>query len=90
MRNIISVIEEIKDEIPFNNYDFHEIIDWLINDVSYKAPEQRLECWFKFSEIISRHIPPPPKEDWHFKVLSIFSDMPEEDIREAYPKEEVK
>lgn len=90
MRNIISVIEEVKIVVPFNEYDFHKILDWLRDDVSYKAPEQMGECWIKFSEIMTMHIPPPPTEDWHFKALSIFSVTPEENIREAFQNPELE
>ena len=84
MRNIMEVIDSVKQEVPEDKGSFHEKLDWLKNDASYKAPEQMHEVWDKFASIIRRFITMPPTQDWHFKVLSIFSTKPEEELRKYY------
>ena len=84
MRNIIDVIQSIKTEVPEDQIKFHNFLNWLMNDASYKAPEQIVECWNKFARGISNHIIKPPTEDWQFRALSIFSGMPEKELRKYY------
>lgn len=64
------VIKEMIKEIPEDKKDFISALKWNLKDASYKAPEQTLQ-WERTTATLQRFII-TPKEDWEFKILSIF------------------
>lgn len=80
-RNVLSVIDSIIKEIP-SNYSVHEL-EWVRNDASYRAPEDQLICWNNLQRALINLIPELHfnDEEWKFKVWSIFSAIPVEDIK---------
>jgi len=84
MRNIIDVIDEIKNIIFKNdievNSDFYKRMDWIIDDISYKAPEVKYvswnylqqELWLRFFPII---------DDGHLEIWATFTDTSVEECR---------
>ncbi len=80
-RNCCFVIKQMLQEVPLTETDFIKDLEWNFEDASYKAPEETLQ-WERTQQTLIKHIP-KPKEDWHFKVLSIFSTMTVDEIKKA-------
>lgn len=89
-RNIITVINSIIKEIP-SNYSVHQL-ELVKNDASYRAPEDQLICWNNLQRTLIDLIPElhSDDEEWKFKVWSIFSTTPVEDIKLKIKLDEVK
>jgi len=84
MRNQISVVNEILKEIPDSEVDFINDLLHLRDGFLYKAPEEKKLCFDLISDIIFNYLYKPPKHDWQFKVLSIFSTLPVNRIKEDF------
>ena len=80
MRDFNEVARQIKELVPETETKFHEDLGWVIDDAFYKAPEETLQ-WHRCFGVIQRHVP-KPREDWEIKMWSIFSLVPEDEIRE--------
>jgi len=78
-RNCCAVIANMLLEVPLTEESLIADLEWNLDDASYKAPEQTIQ-WVRTHETLLKHIP-KPTEEWHFKVLSIFSTMSVEDIK---------
>lgn len=78
-RDCVKIIEEMLSIIPESEEEL--IIKLLFNktDAMYKAPEETIQ-WVRTSETLQYHIP-IPKEEWEFKVLSIFTTLSIEQIK---------
>jgi hypothetical protein len=85
-RNIVDVINTIKPYVPVDREQLLLGLEWIINDTYYRAPEDVGLSWEILAENLFDEIGEIPIEDWHFKVLSIFSTVPEEEIREEVAK----
>ena len=86
-RNCCIVIEQMLEKVPSTETELIKDLKWNHEDASYKAPEQNLQ-WIRTTETLSKHIP-SPIEDWHFEVVSIFSKIPVNDIKEMVKKNKV-
>lgn len=73
------VISEMLTKIPETETTLISALNWNYNDASYKAPEETLQ-WIRTSETLQEYIP-NPKEDWEFKVLSIFTTLTIEELK---------
>jgi hypothetical protein len=73
MRNCTQIIEQMIGKIPTDKKDFINDLQKNRNFASYKAPENT-EQWSRVHETLMQHIP-EPKEDWEFEVLSIFTTL---------------
>lgn len=74
------VITEMLAHIPQYNTDLIEALSWNYNDSLYKAPEETLQ-WERTMKSLQTFIP-NPVEDWEFKVLSIFTTKPIEELKQ--------
>ena len=54
-------------------------MNWVIEDASFKAPEETLP-WHRCFDVLQKYIA-KPTEDWQIKIWSIFSEVPEDEIR---------
>lgn len=79
-RDCALVITEMLELIPKEKTELISKLEWNKEDAMYKAPEESIQ-WFRTSETLQEYIL-EPKEDWEFKVLSIFSTLSVEDIKE--------
>lgn len=80
-RNCCAVISEMLANIPPTETELIKDLNWNYDDASYKAHEENIQ-WDRTQSTLVKHIP-KPIEDWHFKVLSIFSTMTVEAIKKA-------
>lgn len=82
MRNCCQVINQMIEKIPADREDFIKDLQWNYEDASYKAPEETLQ-WHRTQQTLMKHIAMPPKENWEFEVLSIFTTQPVALIRQT-------
>jgi hypothetical protein len=80
-RNCCLVIGAMLLEVPKTETELIKDLDWNFEDASYKAPEETLQ-WERTQQTLIKHIP-KPKEEWQFKVLSIFTTMTVDEIKKA-------
>ncbi len=81
MRNPIDVVKQIKKVIPKEHY---EKCDWLINDFSYKSPEQVGLCFKRLHESLFYDIIPEiMEEEWQFEVVSIYTGKTIKEVKEV-------
>jgi hypothetical protein len=78
-RECTKVIKTMIALVPKNKEDLIERLNWHLVDASLKAPEQNIQ-WVRLSETIQEYFI-NPKEDWEIKLLSVFSCLPENDIK---------
>jgi hypothetical protein len=68
------VISEMIEKIPLDKKELIKDLTWNFEDAKYKAPEENLQ-WLRTQETLIKHIP-KPIEEWEFEVLSIFTTLP--------------
>tara|TARA_B100001964_G_C14164114_1_gene568200 strand:- start:143 stop:385 length:243 start_codon:yes stop_codon:yes gene_type:complete len=75
MRNPSDICKSIKKVVP---KEHHPIFDWLIEDFSYKSPEQTQHCWHRLSEKCNNLLGDenPPKTLWKRNMIEILIDKP--------------
>ena len=89
MRNIVDVINQLKDVIPSS---FHYYLNEILNIACYHAPEQEREDWHKLYEVLIEHIIGFDEAhatlnfnaEWKFEAIHIFSLTPIIDIKNDY------
>lgn len=95
MRYHLDVAKEIQKALP---EELKEKMNWILNDLSYKAPEEKLG-WDRLMskvyeitglEVNENYEPINPEvllsDDWKIKVMSILSTIPEDKLREDIEK----
>lgn len=82
MRYHREVLKEIIDKIPTIRENFKTHLQGIYEDSFYKAPESKIP-WDRTCEILNIHIP-TPKEEWEYEVVSIFTTIPIEKLKEKY------
>jgi hypothetical protein len=95
-RNPIDVVQLMK-QIPELPKEVQDRLDWFIDDFSYKAPEQVSYCFHKLASYIwelldiTKNGAKNPMDihntPWKLKILSIFSTVDEDTIKEGLKKE---
>jgi len=75
------VIDDMLEHIPVIKTELIRDLKWNREDSMYKAPEETLQ-WQRTMNTLIKHIP-KPIENWHFKVLSIFTTRSEEELRNS-------
>lgn len=70
MRNLTDVIEELKKSSE--SLSLNKQLDDVIYSLRFSAPELIGFWWREVATILSEEIP-EPTEDWHFKLVKIFS-----------------
>ena len=81
-RECAEVIKQMLEIVPKENQPLIDDLMWNYNDASYKTPEDIIQ-WERTSDTLKKHMV-NPKEDWEFQVLSIFSTVSFEEIKEYY------
>jgi len=85
-RDFHKIFRKIKNLIPVSRHCFIEDMDWVIEDASYKPPEDDLP-WRRCFDALQKNIE-IPREDWEIKIWSIFSEIPEDEIKEQIKQSE--
>jgi len=81
-RNLSNIIQQMIDEIPFDEQDFINNLKDNQSSVSCVAPELISMWWNVVYETLWCFIPEKPNEEWQFKILSIFSTKTVEELKE--------
>lgn len=81
-RNCCQVISEMIQNIPVDNAELINDLEWNWDDASYKAPEETLQ-WQRTMETLIKHFP-EPTEEWQFEVLSIFTTRSIDELKEMH------
>jgi hypothetical protein len=85
-RNLCKIVEEMLEEIPTDQENFISSLKDNLSSVSYSAPEAIGFWWNQVYTTLQYYIPDKPIEEWHFKVMSIFSAKTVDDLKEEYKK----
>jgi len=91
MRYHLDVAKQILEILP---EEIKPKMDWILNDLIYKAPEEKL-AWLRLTSVVNEIVglkvddnyqPINPEilltDDWKIKAMSILSTASEETIRE--------
>ena len=86
-RDLVNVIENIIAEIPSTEEDFINELNDRLGRVTYSAPELITMWWGETYRTLFSHIPEIPTKEWQFRIMSIFSkldvDIIKENVRKA-------
>lgn len=82
MRNIVDVMNEMRPYIE--KKELLDLFDKVERDVPFTAPEAMYLRWNQLSSYLSSYIPAPLKNDNEVKVVSIFTTMTEEEVRNQF------
>lgn len=80
-RNCSEVIDQIMVEIPKSETFLRAALEKNKKDAMYKPPEETIQ-WDRTSATLVKFIP-IIVEDWHFKVLEIFTTRTRKEIEKA-------
>ena len=83
-RNCLEVIEQMLQIIPLDERLFRSALEWNKADSFYTPPEETIQ-WERTGSTLRNYIPVPKKE-WEFQILSIFSTIPIEELKESLKK----
>ena len=83
-RDLMNVIEKIIKEIPLTEENFINELNDRLSSVRYSAPELINMWWNETFKTLLSNLPKPEdiKEEWQFKVVSIFSGKCIDKIKE--------
>lgn len=76
------VIAEMLTHIPSAQVELIKALEWNAEDSFYKAPEETLQ-WERTMQTLQKFIP-SPTSDWEYKVLSIFTTRPIDELKEMF------
>ena len=82
MRKLVDVINEMIEVIPIKNAEFISELERIkLDQIQWTAPESMVR-WEEVSYTLEDYLyNPKPIEEWHFKVLSIWSTVSVEEIK---------
>ena len=78
MRDYEKIIQSMISRIPFGNGLLITELNDLVNKHRYSS--SKIEKWTEAQKVLIERIP-HPIEDWEFDVLSIFTELPIEQIK---------
>jgi len=83
-RHPLAIALLMKRALPAH-HEQQKYMDWLIDDLSYKAPEQAGECWIKLQDFVNSRLglcpPAVLDEGWKVKIVSLLIDKDEEWVK---------
>jgi hypothetical protein len=82
MRDIRTVINEIRTHVPANERPLLYDLEDIYSSASYRAPEIWYVDWETLQHVLLNRIGEVPSEEWQFEVLSIFSTLSVGDIKQ--------
>jgi len=78
MRHPITVTQRIASIVPD---EYQPLFEWLVNDFSYKAPEQRGWCFARLSQACNSLLVEGQLEhDWQLEMISILTTKSKEEL----------
>jgi len=81
-RSYTEVLKRMIVLIPETEVELIKALEADLEDGFYKAPEETVQ-WWATSETLELYIP-LPKEDWHFEILSIYTNKSIEEIKKVF------
>jgi hypothetical protein len=84
-RECSTIIRLMINKIPKSKKKFLEELEWNYNDSCYKPPEETIQ-WVRTHDTLMRNIKLPPREDWEWEVLSIFTNKSVNELKEESKK----
>lgn len=84
-RNCGIVINNMLNHIPYTESKLRKALEWNRDDAAYKAPEETIQ-WERTQHTLMEYMP-NPEEEWQFKVLSIFTTVPIEELKLNFKKD---
>lgn len=73
MRHHIIIIKQVLDLIPLDQTAFRNEVKALIENHSYKAPEQ-IEPWVDMARLLEKHLEFPPVTQWGCNIAALWMD----------------
>jgi hypothetical protein len=87
MRNIVDVMNKMKPYI-IDNEEVLVAFNYIEEDFYWKAPETHYLLWDELGDVLNKHYPLPLQNDEHVKIISIFTAMTEDEVREKFTSQE--
>ena len=78
------IIKQLLELVPEEKTELLKDLKWNLEDAAYKAPEETLQ-WERTMHTLMKHLP-IPKEDWEWKMLSIWTTKSVEELK-TIPRE---
>jgi len=50
----------------------------------FRPPEQRMEAFWGIQDVLSIHVPQPPEDPWHVRVVAAWMDITEAQVLEQF------
>lgn len=70
-RNVIEVIERIIKEVPEEETDLIERLEWIKTDAEKRPSKDHLNCWLHLSSYLGENLNCPANLPWEIKVKKI-------------------
>jgi hypothetical protein len=86
-RDIRRVIINIQLHIPEIEIPFYAALNRIKNESYLKSPETMYLSWVELTNLIASKFKNHPTQEWHFRILSVFSTIPIDRIEKAFSKE---
>ena len=81
------VIKQMIDKISLDKVEFIKDLEQDLKDAFYKPSEEVIQ-WNRVHSTILKHINNPPKEEWEYEVLSVFTTHSIEDLKKMVTNEQ--
>jgi hypothetical protein len=80
-RDLKNVIENMMTEVPENEFDLICSLKSKQESVKFSAPELMDMWWQEVYDCLMYYIGENPKEEWEYKVLSVFSTKSVQELK---------
>ena len=79
MRDLLVVLQQIKDHIPESEKYMHARISSMQSSVSFASPEMQPDFWREFSLCLQEWFPSEIciNKEWHKRIFEIWLDNPD-------------
>jgi len=84
VREIVEVVNQLKPYVDDGN--FLAVLNDIENRSVYLAPEVHFELWNELTYMINRFYCPPLQDSNEVKVISIFTQKTEDEVKELFCK----
>lgn len=90
MRNISTILAQIKKLVPTSSKVFHAQLDSVASSIAFSAPELMDIRWEQLSSVLSCNIELPLRNEWEVEIISIFTSKSREEVQETFGDNHVK
>lgn len=82
MRDLAKLINEMLKLIPKEETTLRRNLEAIQTSVYYTAPEVMVDRFWEVSQNLNTYLP-SLVENWQFQIVSIFTEIPEQELRDA-------